>query len=54
MATYILFETALEMLKNAYLASTLGLIAVSGIGLVAIALVEKDTPASKTQQHHHV
>jgi hypothetical protein len=54
MATYILFENALEMLKSAYLASALGLIAISGLGLVAIALVEKDTPASKTHQHHHI
>lgn len=54
MASYILFEHALEMLKNAYLASTLGLIAISGIGLAAIALVEKDAPASKTHQQHHI
>ncbi|WNN87315.1 hypothetical protein [Gloeocapsopsis dulcis] len=52
MATYILFETALEMLKDAYLASTLGLIAFSGIGLAAIALIESDIPPSETRQHH--
>ncbi|MES1021438.1 hypothetical protein ABN584_00875 [Gloeocapsa sp. BRSZ] len=54
MTTYILFETALEMLKNAYLASALMLIAVSGIGLAAIALMERDVPTSDTHQQHHV
>jgi len=54
MTTYILFETALEMVKNAYLASALILIAISGIGLVAIALIERDVPNSDTHQQHHI
>lgn len=52
MTTYILFEHALKMLENAYLASTLVLIAVSGLGLLAIALIESDIPPSETRQHH--
>lgn len=41
MDTYIFFETALRMLENAYLASVLTLIAVSGIGLVVLTTIEK-------------
>ncbi|WP_178378087.1 hypothetical protein [Chroogloeocystis siderophila] len=54
MTTYILFETALEILKNAYLASALVLIAASGIGLAVIALIERDVPTSDTHQQHHI
>lgn len=41
MDTYVFFETTLRMLENAYLASVLILIAVSGVGLAVIATIEK-------------
>ncbi|MBD2742950.1 hypothetical protein [Coleofasciculus sp. FACHB-1120] len=41
MTTYITFETALRMLENAYLASTIFLLAASYLGLVAINKIEK-------------
>ncbi|HIK07091.1 MAG TPA: hypothetical protein IGS40_20765 [Trichormus sp. M33_DOE_039] len=41
MTTYIFFDEALRMLTNAYLLSTILLIAASGIGLAVIETIEK-------------
>ncbi|MEM7581094.1 MAG: hypothetical protein ACFB02_19455 [Mastigocoleus sp.] len=41
MTTYIFFDDALHMLVNAFLLSVAILIGFSGIGLAAIATVEK-------------
>lgn len=49
MTNYILFENALQMLENAYLLSVIGLLAVSGIGIAAISLTEKED----IDVHHH-
>lgn len=44
MTTYILMETALRMLTNAYLLSLVLLIATSYIGLSAIEILESGDP----------
>ncbi|UKO96160.1 hypothetical protein [Nostoc sp. UHCC 0870] len=41
MTTYIFFDEALRILTNAYLLSTILLIAASGIGLAVIETIEK-------------
>ncbi len=49
MTTYILMETALRMLTNAYLLSVVLLIATSYIGLSVIEIIEEgDTNPFKT------
>lgn len=50
MTTYIFFDTALQMLVNAYLVSIVLLLSASAIGLAVIELVERDSnqlPKSK-------
>ncbi len=44
MTTYILMETALRMLTNAYLLSLVLLIATSYIGLLVIEMIEEGDP----------
>lgn len=47
--TYILMETALRMLTNAYIVSLVLLVATSYIGLSVIEVIEQgDTNLSKT------
>lgn len=43
MDNYILFENALQMLVNAFLASAMFMIAASGIGLAVIETLEKSS-----------
>ncbi len=43
MDNYILFENALQMLVNAFLASVMFMIAASGIGLAVIESIEKSS-----------
>ena len=43
MHNYILFENALQMLVNAFLASAMFMIAASGIGLAVIETLEKSS-----------
>ena len=50
MTTYIFFDTALQMLVNAYLVSVVLLLSVSALGLAVIEIVERDNnhlPKSK-------
>lgn len=50
MTTYIFMETALKVLTNAYLVSSMLLIATSYIGLSVIEIIETgDTPPYKTK-----
>jgi hypothetical protein len=53
MDNYILFENALQMLVNAFLASAMFMIAASGIGLAVIETLEKssDTIEDGCQGH---
>ncbi len=53
MDNYILFENALQMLVNAFLASAVFMIAASGIGLAVIETLEKssDTIEDGCQGH---
>jgi len=41
MTNYIFFDTALQMLVNAYLVSVILLLATSAIGVVVIETIEK-------------
>jgi hypothetical protein len=52
MNSYIFFDDALRILVNAFLASVLLLIAVSGIGLAIIETTEKSGDRVDTKRLH--
>ncbi|WP_460204404.1 hypothetical protein [Scytonema sp. NUACC21] len=52
MSSYILFDDALRILVNAFLASVLLLIAFSGIGLAVIETIEKTNPRVDAKRLH--